>query len=197
MAGDIGRGVKVDESKTDDGKFSLIVFSLDERDKVKPVGTLDLSTGRPVKNPPVSGSFVLSHAFDIDNSARFGRCLIKFLNSRAGKVIEAQFPEVTATAADYAALGLDIDAQTLNLRLPLDNADQAVEICKGRLRRANAAAHTGRLTLVGDPGLVAGVALDITGAGVFDGRYIITRATHSPIGGYTTEVELRAATPGI
>ena len=166
---DVGRGVKVCESKEDNGKYQIAVFPEYAVDTGTSAGTID-----------VRGGHVLSASFDIDDSARYGSVHIKFLNPRTGKTAEYEYKDPG-----------NPDGQTLILRLPLDDSAQGLAICKGKLRQANRFANTGKLTVQGDPGLVAGVVVELKGAHSIDGRFTVTKATHRPIGGYVTELTLR------
>lgn len=170
---EVGLALKITEQK-------IVIFHETDRDSSRSVGDLNLFSGN-----------VISWAFDSDDSSRYGNCHIKFFNPRSGKVIEAQFPPKGLSPDGYAALGLDPDGQTLEVRLPASLASQALEICKGRLRNANRFATSGRMLVQGDPGLVAGVTFHLSNAFGFDGQFIVTRAVHKPIGGYTTEISIR------
>lgn len=175
---EVGRCLKVTEDK-------IVIFDEEARDAAKSVGQLDLH-----------GGHVLGWAFDADDSGRYGNCHLKFYDPHKGKVTEGQFPDQYTTREGYAALGLDPDGQTLEVRLPAENKGHAVDICKGKLRAANRFATSGRLTTIGDPGLVAGVTFDLVNAFGFDGKFIITKATHTPVGGYTCALEVRRCIGG-
>jgi len=175
---EVGRDLKVTEK-------SIVIFQEQERDSAPAVGDIDLH-----------GGFVKTWQFDADDSARYGNCHIKFFDATTGKVHEGQFPPVNTTADGYAALGLDPDGQTLELRMPASDKNRAADICKGRLRAANRFATSGSMTVVGDPGLVAGVTFNLVNAFGFDGKFIITRAEHLPIGGYTCHLQVRRCIEG-
>jgi phage protein D len=166
---EVGRGVKVCESTQANGKFQISVFPEYQMDTGASVGTVD-----------IRGGHVVDASFQVDDSARYGSVHVKFLNPRTGKVAEYEYKDPD-----------NPDGQTLMLRLPLDNSAQGAAICKGKLRQANLFAGTGQLTVQGDPGLVAGVVFDLKGAHSIDGRFIVTKATHNPIGGYTTRIDVR------
>ena len=46
------------------------------------------------------------------------------------------------------------------------------------------------MTLMGDFSLIAGETVSIIGAGKFDGKYKINKATHSLSSGYVTSIDL-------
>ena len=67
---------------------------------------------------------------------------------------------------------------------------------KNRLRKANKHENTATITLVGDPRLVAGATVNLTGFGAFSGKYIIENAKHKVSNGYTVDIELRKCLEG-
>jgi hypothetical protein len=76
----------------------------------------------------------------------------------------------------------------------VENSQQAEMKVKGGLWRKNKFKQAGRLNdIPGDPALVSGVNMDLTGLGALSGKYHITTATHviSGDGAYTTSLEVR------
>ncbi|MDR2819311.1 MAG: DUF6402 family protein [Desulfovibrio sp.] len=69
---------------------------------------------------------------------------------------------------------------------------QAIRLSKARLNQENSKENTATLEVMGHPGIVAGITLDLTGFGDFSGRYIVKKAEHKVggSGGYTTSLEL-------
>ena len=65
------------------------------------------------------------------------------------------------------------------------------------LRLKNKYEYTATFTLPGNPDLVAGVTVMLSGWGAWDGKYIISQAKHT-IGksGYTTQIRLRHVLEG-
>lgn len=173
LCSEVGRTLKVTES-------TLTIY--DER-------TLD---GRPsVGEIDMVGGHVLSWNFDGDDSQRYGSCTASFFNPRTGKTIKGTFPRKGQTIE-----GLDPNGQTLEVVLPMSDNEEAARRAEALLRNANRFANSGRITTVGDLGLVAGVTFDLTNAFGFDGQYIITRAVHSFGGGYTTTIDVRRCLEG-
>lgn len=170
---DIGRTLKVTED-------SIAIFDELTLDSTASSGTIDLIGGR-----------AMSWSFDSDDSARYGSAHITFLDPRTGKEKKGQFPPEGQTVA-----GLDPNGQTLELRMPIDELSEAADRAKALLRAANRWATKGTITTVGDPALVAGVTFDLTNAFGFDGKFIITKAAHKPVGGYTTTIDVRRTLEG-
>ena len=77
----------------------------------------------------------------------------------------------------------DADAQTL---------------AEKKLRDSNKREVTGSLTCIGDPRMLDGVVLSVTGFGTFDGKYRIAKSTHTvDSGGYTSSVDLESGPPSV
>jgi phage protein D len=65
------------------------------------------------------------------------------------------------------------------------------------MRLYNKYEYTVSLTFPGDPALITGRTVLLTGWGAFDGKYIIKQAKHSVTGsGYTTQISLRHVLEG-
>lgn len=69
---------------------------------------------------------------------------------------------------------------------------EAQKIAKAKLKELNRGETTFSCTVAGDPGLVSGVCLELTGEefGKFAGKYFIDSSNHVVSGGYTTSLEL-------
>ncbi|PZU89123.1 MAG: late control protein D [Chelatococcus sp.] len=79
---------------------------------------------------------------------------------------------------------------TLRIDDRAENEGQARELAKSRLQKANLKQWTGNFTLVGDPLLLAGQNVLLSGYGRWDRKYSITRARHQlSRSGLTTAIE--------
>jgi hypothetical protein len=67
----------------------------------------------------------------------------------------------------------------------------ALALAQNSLRGSNKGECTGSFTVMGHPGLVAGITVGMSGFGKFDGKYFVTKATHALGGKYTTKAEIR------
>lgn len=174
LAKEVGRTLKVTEEQ-------IVLFEEEKLDGGESVGELDLIGGK-----------VLGWSFDSDDSGRYGGCVITFLDPRSGKLQKGQFP----ADGQPVPSGLDPDGQTLELRMAVSSIGEAGARAKALLRAANKFANKGTITVVGDPGLVAGVTFDLTNAQAFNGKFIIERAEHHPVGGYTCTLGIRRCLEG-
>lgn len=176
---EVGRNLKVTQDPNSQG-YSLAIFDELTRDSAESVGSLDLHGGR-----------VLEYSFDGDDSGRYGSCHINFYDPRTGKTAPGQYPPDGVTVP-----GLDANGQTLEVRMSIESRGEATAKAKALLRNANRFGTSGKLVTVGDPGLVAGVTFDLVNAYGFSGKYIITKATHHCVGGYTCSLDVRLCLVG-
>lgn len=164
---DQGLSLKVTED-------SIVIFNELDLDKQDPVGTIDVD----------SSARVLSWNFGDDNSDRYSKCVVKCAHGRKGKAITGTFEDAS------------IDGPVLEVRRHVETQGDAERLARALLRQSNSGAVRGSMTTVGDCGLVAGVVFKLAGAYGFDGKFIITKAAHRPIGGYKTEIEFRRCLEG-
>ena len=111
----------------------------------------------------------------------YAKCRVRYMDPNTGKCIEG-------TAEDGDVSG----EQCLEITAKVGSIGEAQALAKKRLRLHNKMAKTATFTLPGDVGLVAGVTVQLKGWGGWDGKYIVTRATHTVgSGGYTTQIRIR------
>jgi len=77
-----------------------------------------------------------------------------------------------------------------------DVTDNAMIQAKAEAREKNKKEWTCTLTLVGNPKMVAGVTFELTGFGVYSGKYIVDEAEHKVGGGYTTTIKAHRCLEG-
>lgn len=76
-------------------------------------------------------------------------------------------------------------------------ADAANQLAKSKLREKNKHEKEATITVVGNPGYLSGLNVQLLGFGIFDGKWFITSSTHSiDAGGYMTELKMRGALSG-
>ena len=81
---------------------------------------------------------------------------------------------------------------TIEIRTKAENVQQAEAKTKAALYRANTEGQTGNISLEGNPLLLSGNNLELTGFGQLSGKYQIVSSGHniSP-SGYTTDIEVK------
>jgi len=73
----------------------------------------------------------------------------------------------------------------------IESESEAMALAQNSLRGQNGSECTGGFTIMGHPGLVAGMTVSMTGFGRFDGTYFVTKADHKLGDKYTTSAEIR------
>lgn len=170
---EVGRTLKITEDK-------IVIYDEQKLDSAASSGEIDIKGGN-----------VLDWDFEADDSARYGSCHVSCFNPRTGKVIKYQYPPDGQTVE-----GLDANGQTLEIRIGVSDAAEAQARAQKMLRVANQFAGSGKISTVGDPGLVAGVTFDLANAFSLDGKFIITKAEHKVGDGYVCHLDVRRCIEG-
>lgn len=113
-------------------------------------------------------------------------CHVKYQEGKDKQKIEATF-----TAPDKT------DGKTLEVNEQVSSIADAERLAKKRLREKNSAEISGSFDIIGCPELAAAAVIQLSGFGVFDGKYILTQVRHEiGSGGYTTGVDMRRCLNG-
>ena len=96
-----------------------------------------------------------------------------------GNTYEATFTPPTGYA----------EGEVLEVKEQVSSNAEAMELAIRRLRKENKGEITGKITMPGNPDMVAGINIQLAGFGDFDGKYSVDKATHK-IPPYTTEIEI-------
>lgn len=122
---------------------------------------------------------------------KYSSCRVRYTDPSAGRAIEG-----IAYSDDYKA-----DAknnQQLEVSAKVNSIGEAKTLAGKRLRQANKFGLTAQFTFPGNPNLVAGLTVTLTGWGAWSGKYIISQAQHTVSdSGYTTQIKLRQVLEGI
>lgn len=133
------------------------------------------------------GNEVLSYSFSTNfHDTDYASCHVSYTDP------------LTQTTYEYTYTPKDADSsgQVLEINEKVSSKDEAKKLAQKRLREKNKNTFAASFTLVGDPSLVAGVTVIVSGYGLFDGKYIIEQATHTVSGGYKVSVTLRQVLEG-
>jgi len=98
-------------------------------------------------------------------------------------------------AVTYNRAAGEMSEEETNKVLVLDkrvesDAD-ALKLAQNSLRGENKGEVKGAFTIMGNPGLVAGITVTMDGFGRFSGKYFVEKTTHRVGGKYTTSAEIR------
>lgn len=81
--------------------------------------------------------------------------------------------------------------KTLTIDSRVESEADAQTLAQSRLRQANQGELTGTVTIMGHPGLVAGMTIQMADFGVFSGKYFVEKVSHRVSGQYTTSADIR------
>ena len=153
---------------------NLVLFDENEFEKKEAVCTFKFG-----KSNILSWSFQKSML-----GASYSSCHVSYTNS-SGITIEYTYtPRI-----DNPGTGT-----VLEINEKVENREEARKLAMKRLRERNKSSFSMSLSVVGSVLLAGGETCRLKGWGMFDGKYIISSATHSISGsGYTTDLELSRA----
>lgn len=132
-------------------------------------------------------------SYNLNSSAaetKYASCRVSYTDPKTGKCIEG-----IAKTEDYNDEASS--NQQLEITAKVANVTEAEELAAKHLRLYNKFSKTASFSLPGNPGISAGLTVELKAWGGWDGRYIIKQAVHN-VGssGYTTKITLRRALEG-
>ena len=158
--------------KVHDGK--LVVYSAAGADASKAVITIPKQGGM---YSPTSYSFK-------ESSSKTGY--------KGAKVAYTDSTTGTTHTAEVAAPGADAtDEKMLQLNKRVESERDAMRLGASELRDKNKEKNKATLEFMGNPAVVAGVVIAVTGFGCFDGSWFVESCEHKIGSGYKTSVEIR------
>ncbi|RNB72180.1 phage late control D family protein [Brevibacillus panacihumi] len=153
----------------------LVIFDEAKYESAAPIATLKRSM-----------SEIKSFRARTTSVGTYRSCTVNYFSAEEKKSISATFTPPNALPT----------GRTLVINERVTSVAEAQRLAKKRLRQANKEATQVSITRTGDLRLVAGVTVLLNEYGAFDGKYIITQATHSQQNGYDTSLELRRCLEG-
>ena len=135
-------------------------------------------------------------SYNLDSGSagtQYASCRVSYVNPQTGQCIEA-----TVTAEDLSGSKKGKSDQQLEVSAKVETVEEARKLAAKKLREVNKFGRQVSFTVPGDPALVAGVTVMLSGWGGWSGKYIIKSAVHKldGSGGYTTQVSLRRVLEG-
>lgn len=112
-------------------------------------------------------------------------CHVKYQGGKKKAKVETTFTDPNKAAG-----------KTLEVNEQVKSIAEAERLAKKKLREKNCEEFTGNFSFLGNPELLAAVNVQLEGYGTFDGKYIITKATHDIGSGYTTNIDVRRCLNG-
>ncbi len=127
---------------------------------------------------------IKSYNFKSSTREIYSACHVKYQNSDTKNNIE------------YTFALKNKQGKTLMINQEVKTIAEAETLAKKKLREKNKEELTASFSLVGTFLLVAGVTINIVGFGKFDGKYIVSKASHEVGGGYSVNIDLRRCLDG-
>lgn len=149
----------------------------------------DLEDGRPVKT--IDRSEMKSYSIRDKTSETFSSAVVKYQDNKTKKVISHEVK--TMANATNVSLSPVVKKDVLYIKAKAENKQQAEAMAKAALHAKNSLQQTLAFSISGDPLMVAGNNIEVTGFGKLSGKYHIIQSTHSDEkgSGYTTDVECK------
>lgn len=155
---------------------TIVLFDVAEYEKKEPVKTIKKGSGD-------ISSYGLQTGM---NDTAYSSCRVSYTDPKTKKLIEYTFTPPNANNS----------GQVLEVNEKVTSREEAKQLAMKRLREKNKDEFKATFSMTGDVLLVAGVTVDLSGFGFFDGKYIIEQATHTVSAGYKTSVSLRKVLEG-
>lgn len=148
----------------------------------------DIDAATPVE--AISKRQVSSYSFSDKLIGTYANAKSTFHNVETRETVEAV--EVRSETADGQTVTDESTPDTLEVRTKAETVQQAEAKARASLYRANTGGQTARLSLEGNPALLAGNNVDLEGFGYMSGKYQISASTHNiSRSGYITNLELK------
>ncbi|WP_172794918.1 phage late control D family protein [Loktanella sp. 3ANDIMAR09] len=178
---------RVTQSKTDDLAFLLRLaedwgcYCNAKGDTLVFADRRAIDAQEPAYSFDVSDQAFLDLEIDRSSARLYKSATLTYVDTATRTTITAEASDPRVQSGDRLILDDKVETQA-----------QADRLCLARLLRANDDWTRGRLTVVGEPYLVAGQVLLLGPTlGEFAGRYLVTSAEHVMADGYTTTVQIR------
>lgn len=165
---DAGLSLKIGEGK-------IIIFDDVKYEQANPITTIDRS-----KFPRISFSAKTTL------NGIYSACTVEYTDASKNETFKFTFTPPNAPKT----------GKVLHINQRVTSVAEAELLAKRSLRKENVKETDFSLTLPGDTRFLAALTVILTGWGVFDGKYIITQATHSQQGKYEVKLQLRRCLEG-
>lgn len=158
-----------------------LVFSIRDQ-KLIFTNVYELDGGSPVLSLDITE--LKSYTYTDKTIATFKKAQASYHNPKTNEVVKTIYTDSTERGEGEGDLADD----TLEIRTKAENPQQAEAQAKSALHKANTAEAELSATTIGNPLIVAGNNITITGLGKLAGTQHITRSSHTidRSGGYTT-----------
>lgn len=167
---------------------NLVIFS--EVDYEKTDATLCIINPGTIYTPNQNLIYInkiLSASFSSKIRDVYKACHVKYQKGEKKELIEYTFTDPNKNESE---------GKTLQVNEEVGSIAEAERLAKRKLREKNCEEVTGSISCMGDIRLLASTIIQVLGFGAFDGKYIITKASHSVGSGYTVGIDIRRCLDG-
>lgn len=148
----------------------------------------DIEDGKPVLEIDKT-ELIGSYDIKDKTSETYSNAVCKYHDSKNNKTVE--YKVETVENSDKVAFARTVKSDTLYIKSKAENEQQAELKARAALHKANSHQQELNFSTQGNPLLVAGNNVDVTGFGVLSGKYHIIQSTHrfETSSGYTTSIQ--------
>lgn len=164
---DKGLAVKISDNK-------LIIFDEEKYEQQDPVKTLTYGDGK-----------IKSFSARATISKIYKSCHVKYQHGKQAEKFEHTFTDESKE-----------EGMTLEISQKVENSADAEKLAKKKLREKNKDEIKVSLSIVGNFAYLAGNCIELKDHGFYDGKYLITKATHSIGKDYSVSLEVRKCLNG-
>lgn len=168
LCSDAGFALKVSDSQ-------IVIFDEAKYEQQEPIDTIVKSKAR-----------IINYSARTTLTGLYSSCRVEYHDSEVKESIKYTFAPSNPPKT----------GRVLVVNERVKSVAEAERLAKKKLREANKGGTTFSLALMGEIKYLAGLTVSLVGWGAFDGKYIITQASHGQQNGYETKLELRKCLEG-
>ena len=154
--------------KVSDGK--LIIFSEEEYQDKSSVASLDADKG-----------YIINYSFSSKSSQVYSKAHVRYHHAVKDETFDVEEEDSSIEGSE----------RVLEINERVENESEARSVAKKKLSEKNSREITGSINLIGDIRFVAGVNIDLSGFGMFDGKYMLESVSHKVTQGYNTTLNIK------
>lgn len=155
--------VKVNDNK-------LIIFSETKYQEKDSVLTLDEDSAN-----------LINYSFSSKSSQVYNKAHVRYHHTVKDETFDVEEIDDSVEGSE----------RVLEINERAESESEARSIARKKLSEANSREITGSITLMGDIRILAGVNIELTGFGMFDGKYMIESVSHKVTQGYSTSINIK------
>ena len=142
--------------------------------------------GDPIRTISYGGNYTKWNLSTTSGDVTYDMCSVRYMDPATKKLIEG-----TVFTDDYDKRNPE-HTELIITDVRVTSVAEALQIAEQQLKLHNQYEKTAQFTFQGDPTLMAGLTVFLSGFGYFDGKYMIKKCEHSiSASGYTTKITLR------